>query len=95
MKHGFSTRGKKEKAAPDRRLVGMARAALILRGTTLADWARAEGYLPSTLHNAVSGRRAGLRSRMLRTKLLRELGIGDPCVRAHVREATPGTSARQ
>ena len=91
MKHAFSTDGKK-KSEPDRALIGRVRAALILRGTTLAQWADRRGCSRGCLHNAISGRRAGRRSAALRTELLKDLGMenGD-----HGGKATPGKRARQ
>lgn len=45
------------------------KAALALRGLTLAGWARARGYPRVTVWNAVHGRRHGEKSRAIRSQL--------------------------
>jgi hypothetical protein len=93
MKHGFSKQAEKK---PDRALVGRVRAALILRGTTLAHWADEHNVSRGCAHNAISGRRSGARSKSLRNLLLADLGIStDVYGTAHARKATPAAGGRQ
>lgn len=71
MKRIFSGGVKKEAAAG----VNQVRGLLLLRHMTLTGWAAAHGYRPGTVHNALSGRRLGPRSRRIAVELRSELGV--------------------
>lgn len=73
MTHTLSVR-EKEKDAPTVSLSEI-RGTLVIRGTSLASWARRRGVHPATMHNAVTGKRTGPKSRRLAAELLRELGL--------------------
>jgi len=53
----------------------MVRGLLLFRGMTLADWCRARGEHPGTVHHALTGRRRGPKARRIVEELKRELGI--------------------
>lgn len=51
------------------------RAALMLRGMTLLDFARAYGYAQSTVYAAARGERLGVVGTKVRTQLLKEAAL--------------------